>query len=233
MFRNRSFLAGAVIGAALTGALASTAAFATGSSVINACYGPQGQLRLLTSGACNPSEHAVSWNEQGAQGPAGATGAQGPAGPAGPQGPQGGKGDTGSMGATGATGAAGPQGPQGPKGDTGPQGPNGLSATNLNGQAVRFVSGATVDGSTAWRVYNSYIVVVHVDTTAAGFQNTPNYTVSLGGESMCVLTTGGSVVYNASPSGFNIYVVFIDQRSFTPADANSWGWHLTWTAAGT
>ena len=240
MLRNRSFLAGAVIGTALTAALVGTAAFASGSQVINACYNPSGLLRINTSGSCAGNETAVSWNQQGPQGPAG-TGAQGPAGSQGPQGPKGDTGATGPGGATGATGntgatgATGAEGPQGPKGDTGPQGAAGtpgLAATDLSGQQIRVVSGSTADGATAWKVSGSWIVGVHVDTSAAGFTNTPNYASTLAGERWCFFATGGSAIYNATPTGFDVYVAFVDQRSVTPADANAYGWHLTWTAAG-
>ena len=242
MFRNRSFVTGAAVGVALTAALAGSAAFANGSQVISGCILPSGQLRIAA--ACASNETPISWNQQGPQGPAGATGPQGPAGPQGAPGPKGDPGATGPAGApgatgpqglAGATGATGPQGPAGATGATGPQGPAGapgLAATSLTGQQIRIVSGSTTDGSTAWTATASWIVGVHVDTSAAGFTSTPNYSSSLGGESWCFFATGGSAIYNASPTGFDVYVSFVDKRSVTPADANKYGWHLTWTAAG-
>jgi len=61
--------------------------------VIHACYKTDnGQLRLVDTGSCNPSELDISWNQTGPQGPvgpkgdAGAQGIQGPPGPAGADG---------------------------------------------------------------------------------------------------------------------------------------------------
>ncbi len=250
MLHHRSVLAGAVIGSALTAALVGTAAFANGAGVINGCVLPSGQLRIVSSGSCNGNETAISWNQQGVPGPTGPQGPAGPAGATGPQGPQGApgaqgpKGDPGPTGATGAqgpqgpkgdpgpTGATGAQGPQGPMGQTGPQGPTGLSATSADGTPVRVVTGSTVDGATAWTPNTNWILGLHVDTSAAGFTSTPNYSSTLAGERWCFYATGGSAIYNATPTGFDVYVAFADKSSITPALANSYGWHIVWTAAG-
>ncbi|HEX6350437.1 MAG TPA: hypothetical protein VF160_13735 [Candidatus Dormibacteraeota bacterium] len=144
----------------------------------------------------------------------------------GPQGAQG------NPGATGATGAQGPIGPQGPKGDTGPQGAPGLAATNTNGQQIRIVAGSTPVGATNWQQYNSYMLYVDVDTTAAGFQSTPFYTTTLAGNGTNWYVTGGSSPYSSSPTGFRIYVGCVDGRSITPQMANSNSWRINWVAAG-
>lgn len=132
----------------------------------------------------------------------------------------------------GVPGPAGPQGPQGPAGPAGPAGSSTLSATSLQGQAERIVSGSTTAGQTSWQVYTPTIITLHVDTTAAGFTATPTYVASLAGNSWTFFATGGSAIYNASPTGFDVYVSFVDQRTLAPADANSFGWHLNWMAAG-
>jgi hypothetical protein len=55
--------------------------------VIHGCYKTQnGQLRVIDSGGCGPSEAALDWNQTG---PTGAQGATGPTGPSGPPGPSG------------------------------------------------------------------------------------------------------------------------------------------------
>ncbi len=62
---------------------------------IDACYGPNGQLRVIDAEAkerCRPSERSLAWSQRG---PAGPPGAAGPAGPAGPQGPAGPAGSSG------------------------------------------------------------------------------------------------------------------------------------------
>jgi hypothetical protein len=224
MFRPRTFLTGAVVGSALTAVLVGGAAYASGSTVIHACVLPSGQIRLAdSSGVCNSNETPLSWNDQGTQGPAG------PQGPQGPPGPQGPKGD---RGATGAAGAQGPVGPQGPKGDTGPQGAPGLAATNSSGDQIRIVAGSTPIGATRWHQYNSYMLYVDVDTSAAGFQNTPVYTTTLAGDGTNWYVSGGSSPYASSPTGFRIYVGCVDGRSISPEMANSNNWRINWVAAG-
>ena len=94
------------------------------------------------------------------------------------------------------------------------------------------VTGSTSDGTTDWHSYSGSIIGVHVDTTSGHFTTTPNYSSSLGGERWCFFATGGSAIYKASPNGFDVYVSFVDQRALTPGDANSYGWHIIWTAAG-
>lgn len=83
---------------------------------ITGCYHKtNGQLRVVESAdKCNPSELALTWQQQGPQGP------QGPVGPQGPAGPQG---------ATGPQGLTGPQGPQGATGPQGIQGEPGVSSS--------------------------------------------------------------------------------------------------------
>jgi hypothetical protein len=71
-------------------ALAAGVAYATipdSNGVIHACYKTaNGQLRVIDSNGCHPSETALSWSQTGPQGPPGATG---PTGATGPQGPAG------------------------------------------------------------------------------------------------------------------------------------------------
>lgn len=53
--------------------------------VITACVDPANSqpAKIVTTGACDPGQTALSWNQTGPQGPVGATGVQGPAGPPG------------------------------------------------------------------------------------------------------------------------------------------------------
>jgi hypothetical protein len=80
-------------------------------NVINACAGPDGQLRIVTSAAaCRKSEVPISWNAGGTTGPQGVKGDTGATGPQGPKGDTGAAGQNGSKGDTGAVGPVGPQG---------------------------------------------------------------------------------------------------------------------------
>ena len=105
------------------------------SSVIHACKGSHGSLRIAS--ACKSGETAVSWNKQGPGGPQGPQGAKGDAGPQGPKGDAGPQGLQGPQGSKGDTGPAGPQGPQGPAGAQGPKGDPGSvsNAWSLTGNS--------------------------------------------------------------------------------------------------
>lgn len=141
----RKTLLAAVAGAAGAAAIAGGFAWATipaSNGVIKACYQKNnGQLRVVDSAeACNSSELAIQWNQNGPTGARGATGATGAPGARGAQGPTGARGATGLQGnqglkgdrgatgtpgvrgATGATGATGDRGLIGPVGPTGPAG---------------------------------------------------------------------------------------------------------------
>lgn len=104
--------------------------------------------------------------------------------------------------------------------------------TKVTVRGVKIVSGSTIPGATGWQTYGAYSVYVDVNTAAAGFTTTPPYVISLGCYSNCWDTTGGSSVYNATPTGFRVFVRFADDRPISPADANALGWHINWTAVG-
>ena len=108
-------------------ALGSSAAYATSGGVINACVQHSSGIFKLAnaSGACGPSEDALSWNQFGQ------AGASGPTGATGPQGPTGAQGATGATGSQGAAGANGAKGDKGDKGDQGLRGLPGLSGVEL------------------------------------------------------------------------------------------------------
>lgn len=91
-------------------------------------------------------------------------------------------------------------------------------------------TGKTPAGSTNWQVYSdaANAIFVDVDTTAAGFTSVPNYVSALGGNGQHWEAVGGSAVYSPTPTGFRVYVRFVDQRLLTPAIANTNGWHIIW-----
>ena len=77
-----SAAAGAVVASVLAGGIA-WAAIPGAGGVINGCYQKvEGQLRVIDpdTESCNPSEVAISWNEQGVQGEKGDRGDPGAAG---------------------------------------------------------------------------------------------------------------------------------------------------------
>ena len=98
---------------------------------------------------------------------------------------------------------------------------------------ARIASGRTTPGSTAWQQYPGGAgIFVDVNTTAANLTGTPVYVTSLGGLSNHWATTGASSVYNATATGFRIYVRWANGNPLTPANANqaAWQWHINWIA---
>ena len=88
-------------------------------------------------------------------------------------------------------------------------------------------AGSTTSGATNWKQYTSNSLYLDVDTSSAGFTETPIYITSLGGSSNHCLTTGATSIYRATPTGFRVYV-FYEGGVVTPAKANTWKWHIQW-----
>jgi hypothetical protein len=91
--------------------------------------------------------------------------------------------------------------------------------------------GSTVPGATAWRAYNKNSLLVDIDTSAAGFTTTPLYFTSLGGRSRHWEAQGGSAIYQATATGFRIYIQPTNRESstpYTPEKANELQWHVQW-----
>ncbi|HOO54550.1 MAG TPA: hypothetical protein PLM24_00200 [Methanothrix sp.] len=69
-------------------------------------------------------------------------------------------------------------------------------------------AGSTRPGATEWEQYGKTGLYVDVDTSSAGFTETPIYITSLGGNVNIWRTTGATSVYCATPTGFRIYVFY-------------------------
>jgi hypothetical protein len=67
-----------------------------------------------------------------------------------------------------------------------------------------------------------------VDTSVGKFTTTPKYFTSLGGNSSHWATTGVTSIYTPSPTGFRVYVRWSNGSALTPAEANSFQWHVNW-----
>jgi hypothetical protein len=92
----------------------------------------------------------------------------------------------------------------------------------------RIACGNTPPGATAWVVYTANGIYVDVNTSSGKFTSTPVYTTSIGGTSSHWATTGATSVYLPTATGFRIYVKWSDSSPLTPAQANSWQWHIKW-----
>ena len=150
----------AVLGIGAVG-IAHAAGSSGSSTVISACAGGNGNLRLVADlGQCRQNETAISWNvvgpagPQGLSGPAGAAGPAGLMGPAGPQGPAGAQGLPGPGGSQGLPGPAGAQGAAGPAGPPGPGGPaNRVFGGSVNPNGTPQESGFSVQHTAGTGLY--------------------------------------------------------------------------------
>lgn len=89
-------------------------------------------------------------------------------------------------------------------------------------------SGQTQQGATAWQQYGANGLYVDVDTSACGLTETPLYFTSLGGSSSHWITTGGTSIYNPTPTSLRIYLYNPDP--INPDSANGLGWYVNWQA---
>lgn len=100
---------------------------------------------------------------------------------------------------------------------------------------MRIVSGSTQPGNTNWVDYDPNGIYVDIDTSSARFTETPRYFASLGGDGYHWSTTGATSIYDASPTGFRIYVYkdptfFQENEEMGPEYANRHKWHINWLA---
>jgi hypothetical protein len=107
--------------------------------------------------------------------------------------------------------------------------PGQLLAGQVSNVSTRSVAGSTTPGSTNWQPYAGNTgVYLNVDTSAGKFTTTPTYFTSLGGNSSHWATTGVTSIYNATPTGFRVFVRWSDGSALTPAQANAFQWHVNW-----
>jgi hypothetical protein len=93
---------------------------------------------------------------------------------------------------------------------------------------LKIVSGKTAPSSTNWQVYSPNGIYLDVNTAAAQFSAVPVYVTSIGGTSSHWATTGATSIYQETTTGFRVYVKWSDGSPLTPAQANSWQWHINW-----
>lgn len=96
---------------------------------------------------------------------------------------------------------------------------------------MKIEAGSTTPGATNWKPYvGTFGIYLDVDTSAAGFTSTPIYITSLGGASYHWMTTGATSIYNATPTGFRVYLrpTYSDGRKINPNFANEKLWHIQW-----
>jgi hypothetical protein len=97
------------------------------------------------------------------------------------------------------------------------------------GAPVRLVVGRTDPHKTPWVQYNHGGIYVDIDTSSAGFTSTPYYFTSLSGHTNNWMAQGVTSIYLPTATGFRVHVGY---RELTAAQANSWGWSISWIALG-
>ena len=107
--------------------------------------------------------------------------------------------------------------------------------TDIGGSALQVVCGQTTQGATSWNQTTSVfdVVWVDIDTSVAGFSGAtpPMYFTNLSGNTQLFRTFGATSVYTPTNNGFRVYIVYAP-GTLTPADANTWGWHIKWCGFG-
>jgi hypothetical protein len=101
-----------------------------------------------------------------------------------------------------------------------------------SGKQKRIESGATEAGKTAWKAYEDGFegIFVEINTSDKGFTKTPNYVVSISGDTNHWTLLGTSSVYDPTPKGFRVYLCSGKNKPVTPALANQRNWRVTWIA---
>src|SRR5688500_729256 len=104
--------------------------------------------------------------------------------------------------------------------------------------STRIGSGRTEPGNTNWTPYLGHStreIEVQIVTSAAKFTQTPHYVSSLCAHTDHWAVCGSSAIYDPTPTGFRLLLRYSwnkptghEQPPLTPADANSWKWHINW-----
>ncbi|SHF33531.1 hypothetical protein [Vibrio gazogenes] len=92
-------------------------------------------------------------------------------------------------------------------------------------------SGQTTSGDTSWQQYpNGAGIYVDIDTSACELTSMPTYMTSMNGNNTHWEVTGTTSIYNATETGFRVYIRYTNGRALTPATANGFQWSINWIA---
>jgi hypothetical protein len=102
--------------------------------------------------------------------------------------------------------------------------------------SIMFESGSTGGTTPSWQSYTGpdgpgIYIDVPVQSTSPPLPYTPTYSPTLHGTQAQWVVTGVTSIYNATPTGFRIYLRRSDGGPLTPADAVNNDWSIVWTAA--
>ena len=109
-----------------------------------------------------------------------------------------------------------------------------INATDYRRDGRVLIAAGRTQPGLNWQQYeNDAGVFIDVDTAGHHFTTTPVYVTALHGDSSHWATTGGSSVYNPTPTGFRVYIRWSDGGSLTVSQAQSLGWHIQWIGTET
>src|SRR5215216_6144549 len=95
-----------------------------------------------------------------------------------------------------------------------------INATDYRRDGRVLIAAGRTQPGLAWQQYeNDAGVFIDVDTAGHHFTTTPVYVTALHGNSSHWATTGGSSVYNPTPTGFRVYIRWSDGGSLTVSQA--------------
>lgn len=103
------------------------------------------------------------------------------------------------------------------------------SSNNPVSKAKYGWTGSTLAGSTDWKQYDENSICVDIDTTMAGFTETPLYFASIGGDSGHWNLNGVNAIYSPTATGFRAYLRDDLGNPLTPDIANKQNWYIQWT----
>jgi hypothetical protein len=101
------------------------------------------------------------------------------------------------------------------------------AAKGPSGVQLRIAVGRTQTDQ--WVQYSNDGIYVDVNTSDAGFTQTPYYFTSLIGNTNHWEVRGSSSIYLASPNQFRVY---LNYDGITASIATAWGWYINWIALG-
>lgn len=118
--------------------------------------------------------------------------------------------------------------PEHPQYDDGPNNIGGDVHIEKEKEVSKMIKIATGETKTdKWQQYSTNGIFIDVDTSPAKFSKTPIYITAIHGSSNHWTTNGASSVYEASPTGFRIYI-YKSGTNITPDYAKKRNWRIQW-----
>jgi hypothetical protein len=108
-----------------------------------------------------------------------------------------------------------------------------INASDYHRDGRHLIAAGRTQPGVGWQQYSGEGLYIDVNTAGYQFTTTPVYVTALHGNSNHWGTTGGSSVYNPTPTGFRVYIRKPDGGSLLVSEAQNFGWHIQWIATET